>query len=55
MVFSWFWIVHIPRTLFSVSDGIAVFEALAVSGLAFVLAGYVSEVHVAVERESLTS
>lgn len=40
MVFSWFWIVHIPRTLFSTSDGIAVFEALAVSGIAFVLAGY---------------
>lgn len=38
MVFSWFWIVHIPRTFFSVSDGIAVFEALAVSGIAFVLA-----------------
>lgn len=39
MVFSWFWIVHIPRTLLSVSDGIAVFEALAVSGIALVLAG----------------
>lgn len=37
MVFSWFWIVHIPRTFFSTSDGIAVFEALAVSGIAFVL------------------
>jgi uncharacterized membrane protein YphA (DoxX/SURF4 family) len=43
MVFSWFWIVHIPRTLLSVSDGIAVFEALAVSGIAFVIAGYVGE------------
>jgi hypothetical protein len=40
MVFSWFWIVHIPRTFTSVSDGIAVFEALAVSGLAFVLAAH---------------
>lgn len=40
MVFSWFWIVHIPRALTSVSDGIAVFEALAVSGIAFVIAGF---------------
>jgi uncharacterized membrane protein len=40
MVFSWVWIVHLPRTFASVSDGIAIFEALAVSGLAFVLAGY---------------
>lgn len=40
MVFSWFWIVHLPRTFASVSDGIAVFEALAVSGIAFVIAGY---------------
>jgi uncharacterized membrane protein len=39
MVFSWFWIVHLPRTLTSVSDGIAIFEALAVSGIALVLAG----------------
>lgn len=39
MVFSWFWIVHVPRSLSSVSDGIAVFEALAVSGIAFVLTG----------------
>ena len=39
MVFSWFWIVHLPRTFASVSDGIAVFEALAVAGIAFVLAG----------------
>lgn len=43
MVFSWFWIVHIPRTLTSVSDGISVFEALAVSGIAFVLAGHLHE------------
>jgi uncharacterized membrane protein len=40
MVFSWFWIVHIPRTFVGVSDGIAVFEALAVSGIALVLAAY---------------
>jgi uncharacterized membrane protein len=40
MVFSWFWIVHIPRVFVSESDGIAVFEALAVSGIAFVIAGF---------------
>lgn len=40
MAFSWFWIVHIPRTLVGVSDSIAVFEALAVAGIAWVLAGY---------------
>ena len=28
MVFSWFWIVHLPRTFVSISDGIAIFEAL---------------------------
>jgi len=39
MIFSWFWIVHLPRTFVSVSDGIAVFEALAFSGIAFVVAG----------------
>lgn len=39
MVFSWFWIIHVPRTLLGVSDAIAVFEALAVSGIAWVLAG----------------
>lgn len=43
MVFSWFWIVHLPRTLTSVSDGIAVFEALAVAGIAFVVAGHLSQ------------
>lgn len=43
MVFSWFWIVHVPRTLTSVSDGIAVFEALAVSGIAFAIAGTLSQ------------
>lgn len=40
MVFSWFWIVHLPRALMSVSDGIAVFEALAVSGIALMIAGF---------------
>jgi uncharacterized membrane protein len=40
MVFSWVWIVHVPRTFVSMSDGIAVFEALAVSGIAFVIAGF---------------
>ncbi|MFW6202224.1 MAG: hypothetical protein ACOC8B_06585, partial [Gemmatimonadota bacterium] len=39
MVFAWFWIVHLPRAFASASDGMAVFEALAVAGLAFVLAG----------------
>src|SRR5690606_9857429 len=39
MVFSWFWIVHLPRTLVSMSDGVAIFEALAVSGIGFLLAG----------------
>jgi len=39
MVFSWFWIIHLPRTLDGVSDSIAVFEALAVSGIAFMVAG----------------
>jgi hypothetical protein len=40
MVFSWFWIIHVPRTFLDVSSAVAVFEALFVSGLAFVLAGY---------------
>lgn len=40
MVFSWFWIVHLPRTFVSRSDGIALFEALAVSGIALVVAGF---------------
>ncbi|HMB91610.1 MAG TPA: hypothetical protein VKP65_12230 [Rhodothermales bacterium] len=43
MVFSWFWIVHLPRTFLGVSDSIAVFEALAVSGIALVLAGYLRQ------------
>jgi uncharacterized membrane protein len=52
MVFSWFWIVHLPRTFAGVSDSIAVFEALAVSGLAFVLAGSPSAVHIATTRRA---
>ena len=43
MIFSWFWIVHLPRTFVSVSDGIALFEALAFSGIALVVAGALSE------------
>ena len=39
MIFSWFWIVHLPRVTTSVSDGIAIFEALAFSGIALVVAG----------------
>ena len=39
MIFSWFWIVHLPRVHTSVSDGIAFFEALAFSGIALVVAG----------------
>ena len=43
MIFSWFWIVHLPRIHTSVSDGIAVCEALAFSGIALVLAGALGE------------
>jgi uncharacterized membrane protein len=43
MVFSWFWIVHIPRALTSVSDGIAVFEALSFSGILLAIAGRLGE------------
>jgi uncharacterized membrane protein len=39
MIFSWFWIVHLPRVRTSVSDGIALFEALAFSGIALVVSG----------------
>lgn len=39
MIFLWFWIVHLPLTLNSKSDNISVLEALAVSGIAFVIAG----------------
>jgi hypothetical protein len=42
MVFSWFWIVHLPRTLLGISDSLAVFEALAVSGIALVLSGHLT-------------
>jgi uncharacterized membrane protein YphA (DoxX/SURF4 family) len=42
MLFSWFWIVHVPRTFASVSDSIALFEALAFSGVAWMVAGYLS-------------
>lgn len=43
MIFVWFVILHIPRALASTGDGnewIAVVEALAMSGIAFMLAGY---------------
>ena len=43
MIFSWFWIVHLPRVHTSVSDGIALFEALAFSGIALVIAGALAE------------
>jgi len=43
MVFLWFWIVHLPRVFVSVSDNIAVFEALAIPGIAFVIAGALSK------------
>ena len=43
MIFSWFWIVHLPRVHTSVSDGIALFEALAFSGIALVVAGALAE------------
>jgi uncharacterized membrane protein len=39
MVFAWVWIVHVPRALASVSDNIALFEAPAIAGIAFMLAG----------------
>lgn len=43
MIFLWFWIVHIPRISVSMSDNIAVFEALAFSGVGFVIAGSLYE------------
>ena len=43
MVFSWFWIVHLQRTFVSVSDGVAVSETLAFSGVAWMVAGYLSK------------
>ena len=42
MVFSWFWIVHIPRVGMGKSDQIAAFEALAVAGIALFLSGTLS-------------
>jgi hypothetical protein len=42
MVFLWFLMLHIPRAVGNMGTGnewIAVFEALAVSGLAFLYAG----------------
>ena len=49
MVFSWVWIVHLPRVFTSMSDAIAIFEALAVTGLALLLAGWPDPKVVAVE------
>jgi len=43
MIFLWFWIVHVPRISVSMTDNIAVFEALAFSGIAFVIAGCLHE------------
>lgn len=43
MIFSWFWIVHVPRELAGIADGISIFGALASAGIAFVLAGYTSD------------
>lgn len=37
MIFLWVWIIHVPRISVSVSDNVAVFEALAFSGIAFVI------------------
>jgi uncharacterized membrane protein len=47
MIFAWFWIVHLPRVHVSVSDGIALFEALAFSGIALVVAGWLRSAAVA--------
>lgn len=43
MVFSWFWIIHIPLALptpVSVNAAVSVFGALAASGALFVIAGF---------------
>jgi hypothetical protein len=40
MVFSWFWIIHLPRTFLSVDDGISVFGALATSSSLFAIAAF---------------
>ncbi len=50
MVFSWFWIVHLPRTFEGRSAALAIFEALAVAGIAFALAGYLHRRRPAGER-----
>lgn len=42
MIFSWVWIIHMPRIMLSISDNVAVFEALAFSGIAFVITQYPS-------------
>ena len=39
MLFSWVWIVHLPRTFVSISDAIALFEAIAFSGIALLISG----------------
>jgi len=52
MIFSWFWIVHLPRVHTSVSDGIALFEALAFSGIALVVSGALAERRRAGAREA---
>jgi uncharacterized membrane protein len=44
MVFLWVWIVHVPRVFASTSDMISIFEAPAIAGIAFVIAGYRKEV-----------
>jgi uncharacterized membrane protein len=43
MIFSWVWVVHLPRVFASRSDTIAVFEALGFSGLLFLMAGLLHE------------
>lgn len=37
MIFSWVWVVHLPRIHLGMSDQIAVFEALCFSGIALML------------------
>jgi uncharacterized membrane protein len=61
MIFIWFVILHVPRALVAASpasrqnEWIAVFEALAVSGIAFVLAGPPAPVERAVRSATRTS
>ncbi|HEX7116717.1 MAG TPA: hypothetical protein VF193_16445 [Steroidobacter sp.] len=38
MIFAWVWIVHVPRFFVGISDQIAVFEAPAMAGIAFMIA-----------------